>query len=133
MYKILKKKWLSKNICLMEVEAKDLSLSAKPGQFLIVKKDEFGERIPLTICDYDVEKGTVTIVFFVLGKSTKDIGTLEEGEYFQDVVGPLGVESQVSYNKEDYFVAYKIAKKLGIENLKEDKNLKNKIVISTGE
>ena len=94
MYKILKKKWLSKNICLMEVEAKDLSLSAKPGQFLIVKKDEFGERIPLTICDYDVEKGTVTIVFFVLGKSTKDIGTLEEGEYFKDVVGPLGVESE---------------------------------------
>ena len=94
MYKILKKKWLSKNICLMEVEAKDLALSAKPGQFLIVKKDEFGERIPLTICDYDVEKGTVTIVFFVLGKSTKDIGTLEEGEYFQDVVGPLGVESE---------------------------------------
>ena len=94
MYKILKKKWLSKNICLMEVEAKDLSLSAKPGQFLIVKKDEFGERIPLTICDYDVEKGTITIVFFVLGKSTKDIGTLEEGEYFQDVVGPLGVESE---------------------------------------
>ena len=94
MYKILKKKWLSKNICLMEVEAKDLALSAKPGQFLIVKKDEFGERIPLTICDYDVEKGTVTIVFFVLGKSTKDIGTLEEGEYFQDVVGPLGIESE---------------------------------------
>ena len=94
MYKILKKKWLSKNICLMEVEAKDLALSAKPGQFLIVKKDEFGERIPLTICDYDIEKGTVTIVFFVLGKSTKDIGTLEEGEYFQDVVGPLGVESE---------------------------------------
>ena len=94
MYKILKKKWLSKNICLMEVEAKDLALSAKPGQFLIVKKDEFGERIPLTICDYDTEKGTVTIVFFVLGKSTKDIGTLEEGEYFQDVVGPLGVESE---------------------------------------
>ena len=94
MYKILKKKWLSKNICLMEVEAKDLSLSAKPGQFLIVKKDEFGERIPLTVCDYDVEKGTVTIVFFVLGKSTKDIGTLEEGEYFKDVVGPLGVESE---------------------------------------
>ena len=94
MYKILKKKWLSKNICLMEVEARDLALSAKPGQFLIVKKDEFGERIPLTICDYDVEKGTVTIVFFVLGKSTKDIGTLEEGEYFQDVVGPLGVESE---------------------------------------
>ena len=94
MYKILKKKWLSKNICLMEVEARDLALSAKPGQFLIVKKDEFGERIPLTICDYDTEKGTVTIVFFVLGKSTKDIGTLEEGEYFQDVVGPLGVESE---------------------------------------
>lgn len=112
MYKILKKEWLSEKICLMNIEAKDLALAAKPGQFLIVKKDEFGERIPLTICDYDREKGTVTIVFFVLGKSTKDIGTLEEGDFFQDVVGPLGVESEFLHedleslkNKKVLFVA----------------------------
>lgn len=112
MYKILKKEWLSEKICLMNIEAKDLALAAKPGQFLIVKKDEFGERIPLTICDYDREKGTVTIVFFVLGKSTKDIGTLDEGDFFQDVVGPLGVESEFLHenvenlkNKKVLFVA----------------------------
>lgn len=112
MYKILKKQWLNKNICLMNIEAKDLALAAKPGQFLIIKKDEFGERIPLTICDYDKEKGTVTIVFFVLGKSTKDIGTLEEGDFFQDIVGPLGVESEFLHedlenlkNKKVLFIA----------------------------
>lgn len=79
----------------MEVEAKALALSAKPGQFLIIKTDEYGERIPLTICDYDREKGTVTIVFFVIGKSTMDMAKLNEGEYFQDVVGPLGQESEL--------------------------------------
>lgn len=112
MYKILKKEWLSEKICLMNIEAKDLALAAKPGQFLIVKKDEFGERIPLTICDYDRKNGTVTIVFFVLGKSTKDIGTLDEGNFFQDVVGPLGVESEFLHenlenlkNKKVLFVA----------------------------
>lgn len=94
MYKIIKKEWLSEKICLMEIEAKDLACSAKPGQFLIVKKDEFSERIPLTICDYDVEKGTVTIVFFVIGKSTEDMSKLNEGEYFSDVAGPLGKESE---------------------------------------
>jgi len=63
MYKILKKKWLTKEICYMDIEAKDLANGAKPGQFLIVKTDEKGERIPLTICDYDREVGSVAIVF----------------------------------------------------------------------
>lgn len=94
MFKILKKEWLSEKICLMEIEAKKLSSSAKPGQFLIIKINEFGERIPLTICDYDKIKGTVTIVFFVVGKSTEEMAKLEEGNYFQDVVGPLGRESE---------------------------------------
>lgn len=94
MFKILKKEWLNKKICLMDIEAKKLSSSAKPGQFLIVKIDEFGERIPLTICDYNKEKETVTIVFFVIGNSTKQMAKLNVGEYFQDVVGPLGKESE---------------------------------------
>ncbi len=94
MYKIVRKKWLSEKICLMDVEAKTLAQSAKPGQFLIVKTDEHGERIPLTICDYDRKKGTVTIVFFVIGKSTEDMGKLNEGDFFQDVAGPLGQESE---------------------------------------
>lgn len=94
MYKIVKKEWLNKNICLMDVYAPLVAESAKPGQFLIVKVDEKGERIPLTICDYDREKGTVTIVFFVIGESTELMGRLEEGDSFRDVIGPLGRESE---------------------------------------
>lgn len=101
MFKILKKEWLSEKICLMEIEAKKLSSSAKPGQFLIVKIDEVGERIPLTICDYDEVKGTVTIVFFVVGQSTKEMAELKEGDFFQDVVGPLGKESEFLHENID--------------------------------
>lgn len=94
MYKILKKKWLSENICYMDIEAKELAYGAKPGQFLIVKTDEYGERIPLTICDYDKEVGSVTIVFQVVGDETKKMSDYNEGDYFQDVVGPLGQPSE---------------------------------------
>ena len=101
MFKIVEKKWLTPIICYMDIEAKDLAKSAQPGQFLIVKTDEKGERIPLTICDYDREKGTVTIVFQVVGKSTKDMAKLEKGEYFADVVGPLGQPSEIISLKEE--------------------------------
>lgn len=94
MYEIVKKEWLNKEICLMDVYAPLVAKAAKPGQFLIVKIDEKGERIPLTICDFDKEKGTVTIVFFVIGESTELMGKLEEGESFRDVIGPLGKESE---------------------------------------
>lgn len=95
MYKIVEKKWLTPIICYMDIEAKNLANSSNPGQFLIVKIDEKGERIPLTICDYDKDKGTVSIVFQVVGESTKKMGELELGEYFSDVVGPLGVASEL--------------------------------------
>lgn len=94
MYKIVKKRMLTPIICLMDIEAPDLSLAAKSGQFLITKVDEKGERIPLTICDYDHEKKTVTIVFQIVGYSTEKMVQLEEGDFFQDVVGPLGKESE---------------------------------------
>ena len=112
MFRIEKKKWLSEKICLMEIRAEALARSAKPGQFLIVKIDEKGERIPLTICDYNREKGTVTIVFFAIGKSTEEMGKLNEGDFFQDVAGPLGQESEFLHeniedlkNKKILFVA----------------------------
>lgn len=112
MFRIEKKKWLSEKICLMEIKAEALAHSAKPGQFLIVKIDEKGERIPLTICDYNREKGTVTIVFFAIGKSTEEMGKLNEGDFFQDVAGPLGQESEFLHeniedlkNKKILFVA----------------------------
>ncbi|MBD7912920.1 MULTISPECIES: sulfide/dihydroorotate dehydrogenase-like FAD/NAD-binding protein [Clostridium] len=95
MYKIVKKEKLNENTYLMDVEAPRVARSAKPGQFIIVKMDEEGERIPLTICDYDKEKGIVTIVFQVIGESTKEMAEYEVGEYFQDFVGPLGKPSEL--------------------------------------
>ena len=94
MYKILRKKFLTPAICLMEVEAPRIARSARPGQFLIVRAGEKSERIPLTICDYDSEKGSVTIVTQEVGASTKKICHYEEGESFADVVGPLGQPSE---------------------------------------
>lgn len=95
MYKILKKRLLTTNIYLMDIEAKRVAKSCNPGQFVIVKIDEKGERIPLTICDYDREAGSVTIVFQTLGGSTKQMAEYEEGQYFSDFVGPLGQPSEL--------------------------------------
>ena len=94
MYKILKAEELTANIFLMEVEAGRVAASCKPGQFVIVRKDEEGERIPLTICDYDAEKGTVTIVFQIVGAATQMMADLKEGDSFHDFVGPLGCASE---------------------------------------
>lgn len=93
MYKITRKAMLTSTICLMDVEAPRLAASAQPGQFLIVRAREEGERIPLTICDYDREQGTVTIVTQIVGASSRLICALEEGDCFTDVVGPLGCPS----------------------------------------
>jgi len=95
MYKILKKTQLSAVVWEMVVEAPVLAGHCQPGQFLIVKKDEEGERIPLTICDYDTEAGTVTIVFQPVGVSTQKFLELEAGDCFQDFVGPLGRPSDI--------------------------------------
>ena len=99
MYKIVSKKELTGNIYLMEIEAPRVAKSAKPGQFIIIKNSEKGERIPLTIADYDEAKGTVTIVFQTVGKSTKELETYEAGECVSDFVGPLGQPSE--FIKED--------------------------------
>ena len=94
MYKILKTKCLAERIFLMEVEAPRVAGSCQPGEFVIVKMDETGERIPLTICDYNREAGTVTIVFQVAGASTLKMSALQAGDAFQDFVGPLGRPSE---------------------------------------
>lgn len=101
MYKILQKEMLTPTISKMVVEAPMLAAAAKPGQFLIVRTDEKGERIPLTISDYDAEKGTVTIVTQAVGASSIHICAMEEGDCFADVVGPLGNPSEfVSWSEE---------------------------------
>ncbi|MCI8845720.1 MAG: sulfide/dihydroorotate dehydrogenase-like FAD/NAD-binding protein [Kineothrix sp.] len=94
MYKILEVKELAANIYLMEVEAKRIAKRCEPGQFIIVRTDEEGERIPLTICDYDREKGTVTIVFQTVGAGTVRMAELKAGDCFHDFVGPLGCPSE---------------------------------------
>ncbi|MBR1703323.1 MAG: sulfide/dihydroorotate dehydrogenase-like FAD/NAD-binding protein [Lachnospiraceae bacterium] len=99
MYKILKKQELAANIYLMDVEAKRVAKSCQPGQFVIVRMDADGERIPLTICDYNRETGAVTIVFQTVGAATKMMADLKEGDYFHDFVGPLGCASE--FVKED--------------------------------
>ncbi|MBO7402890.1 MAG: sulfide/dihydroorotate dehydrogenase-like FAD/NAD-binding protein [Lachnospiraceae bacterium] len=95
MYKILRKEYLSPATVLMDVEAPRVAKHCLPGQFVIVRLDEKGERIPLTICDYDPEKGTVTIVFQGIGASTKMMMELEAGDAFADFVGPLGHYSEL--------------------------------------
>lgn len=92
--KIVKKKKLTDSIYLMDIEAPRVAKASKPGQFVIIKNDEKGERVPLTIADYDTDKGTVSIVFQTVGASTKQLETFEEGDYVADFVGPLGMPSE---------------------------------------
>lgn len=94
MYKILKAEKLAEKIYLMDVEAPRISKYCQPGQFIIAKMDEVGERIPLTICDYNREKGIITIVFQIVGASTERMATLTTGDFFQDFTGPLGQASE---------------------------------------
>lgn len=95
MYKIIKAEKLADKIYLMDVEAPRVAKHCQPGQFVIVKMDEKGERIPLTICDYDREAGTISIVFQEVGASTIKMADLKEGDSFRDFVGPLGCPSDL--------------------------------------
>lgn len=101
MYEIITKEMLTPTICRMKVNAPMLARAAQPGQFLMVLPEEKGERIPLTISDYDPEEGSVTIVTQKIGASTSDILSFEPGESFRDVAGPLGHPSEfVSFSPE---------------------------------
>ena len=108
MYKILKAEELTTNIYLMDVEAPRVAKSCQPGQFVIVRMDEDGERIPLTICDYDRTEGTITIVFQVVGAATEMMRNLKTGDSFHDFVGPLGCPSEFVNEEIDSLRAKKI-------------------------
>ena len=120
MNKIVRKVSLNPTVTLMEIEAPFVAKKAEPGQFIILRVDENGERIPLTIADYDREKGTITIIFQIVGGSTIQLNYLEEGEYIHDFVGPLGVPTHTEGLKKVAVVgggvgcaiAFPIAKKL---------------------
>ena len=91
MYKILRRKELNPTVTLLEIEAPAVAKKAEPGQFIILRTDENGERIPLTVADFDREKGTVTIIFQIVGATTEKLNHIPEGGYIHDFVGPLGV------------------------------------------
>ncbi len=120
MYKIVKKQTLNPTVTLMEVEAPLIAKKAEPGQFIILRVNENSERIPLTVADFDREKGTITIIFQIVGATTELLNHLNEGEYIHDFVGPLGVASNTEGFKKVAVVgggvgcaiAYPIAKKL---------------------
>ena len=120
MYKILKKQVLNPTVTLMEIDAPLVAKKAEPGQFIILRVDEAGERIPLTIADYDREKGVVTIIFQIVGATTEKLNHLNEGDCLHDFVGPLGTPSHVDGLKKvavigggvGCAIAYPIAKKL---------------------
>ena len=99
MYKILRREDLNEQVVLMEIEAPIVAKKCKAGQFIILRVNEEGERIPLTVADYDREKGTVTIIFQIVGKTTKILSEKKQGEYIQDFVGPLGKASEIEGKK----------------------------------
>lgn len=95
MYKIVKKACLNPSVTMMDIEAPFVAAKAEPGQFIILRVDEEGERIPLTVAGYDREKGTVKIIFQIVGATTEMLNHKEEGEFIQDFAGPLGVATHV--------------------------------------
>ena len=120
MYRIVTKRVLNPTVSLMEIEAPAVARKAEPGQFIILRVDEEGERIPLTIADFDREKGTVTIIYQVVGATTEKLNHKEQGEFLQDFVGPLGRATETEGLKRVAVVgggvgtaiAYPVAKKL---------------------
>lgn len=120
MYRIIKKKNLNPTVTLIEVEAPLVAGKAEPGQFVILRPDENGERIPLTIADFDRNKGTVTVIFQIVGTTTEKLGDKNEGDFISDFAGPLGVASRtdgitkaaVIGGGVGCAIAYPIAKKL---------------------
>ncbi len=120
MFRILKKKELNPTVTLMEIDAPFVAKKSEPGQFIILRVDDDGERIPLTIADFDREKGSVSIIFQIVGATTEKLNHKSEGEYISDFVGPLGVATHTDGLKKVAVVgggvgcaiAYPIAKKL---------------------
>ena len=120
MYKIVRKRSLNPTVSLMEIEAPLVAKKAMPGQFIIFRAKEDSERVPLTIADFDREKGTVTIIYQIVGASTMELDTLNEGDCLHDFAGPLGCPSETDGLKKvavigggvGCAIAYPIAKKL---------------------
>ena len=139
LYKILRKERLNDSVSLIEVEAPYIAKKAEPGQFIILRIDEEGERVPFTIADYDREKGTVTVIFQIVGMTTERLNELNEGDYLLDFVGPLGKASEFEGVKNvaviggglGTAIAYPQAKKLNSMGVRVDmiNGFRNKDII----
>ena len=139
LYKILRKERLNNSVSLIEVEAPYIAKKAEPGQFIILRIDEEGERVPFTIADYDREKGTVTVIFQIVGMTTERLNELNEGDYLLDFVGPLGKASEFEGVKNvaviggglGTAIAYPQAKKLNSMGVRVDmiNGFRNKDII----
>ncbi len=129
MFKIVQKRVLNPSVTLLEIEAPFIAKKAMAGQFIIFRIDEKGERVPLTIADYDREKGTITIIFQIVGRTTQQLSELSEGDFILDVAGPLGMPTETDKNAKKVCVigggvgcaiAYPQAKQLSADGVSVD-------------
>ena len=131
-YKVLKKNVLNPQIFLMEVEAPLVAKKAEPGQFIILRIDEYGERVPFTIADFDREKGTVTIIVQIVGKTTKDLAQVEEGEEILDFAGPLGTPTPLEGLKKVAVIGGGLGTAIAYPQAKKLHNLGADVTVITG-
>lgn len=131
-YKIIKKQVLNPQIFLMEVEAPLIAKKAEPGQFIILRIDEYGERVPFTISDFDREKGSVTIIVQIVGKTTKDLAKLESGDSILDFAGPLGMPTELDGLKNVAVIGGGLGTAIAYPQAKKLHNLGAKVHVITG-
>lgn len=131
-YKILKKDVLNPQIFLMEVEAPLIAKKAEPGQFIILRIDEYGERVPFTVADFDREKGIVTIIVQVVGKTTKDLSQLEAGDEILDFAGPLGVPTHLDGLKKVAVIGGGLGTAIAYPQAKKLHNMGAEVHVITG-
>ncbi len=132
MFKILKKRILNQQVKLLEIDAPLIAKKAEPGQFIILRINEDGERIPLTIADFDREKGSVTIIFQEVGATTKLLGTLNEGDFILDFVGPLGVASHLDGYKKVAVIGGGLGSAIAYPQAKKLYNMGAQVDVITG-
>ena len=131
-YKIVEKKMLNPTVFLMEVEAPLVARKAEPGQFVILRIDEFGERVPFTVADFDREKGTITIIVQIVGKTTKDLAKLESGDELLDFAGPLGQPTPLGGKKKVAVIGGGLGTAIAYPQAKKLHELGTEVTVITG-
>ncbi|MDY3929187.1 MAG: sulfide/dihydroorotate dehydrogenase-like FAD/NAD-binding protein [Clostridia bacterium] len=131
-YKIIQKKDLNPQIFLMEVEAPLVARRAEPGQFIILRIDEYGERVPFTIADFDREKGTVTIIVQIVGKTTRDLAKLTDKDSLLDFAGPLGTPTPLEGKKKVAVIGGGLGTAIAYPQAKKLHNLGAEVTVITG-